>query len=97
MGQKAKNAGKKKSKVASNKPQSKTYGAISLVGNPRQPPTKQWMEEVDSMLKDNFSAAASVEKCKIGRACVRQTDLVKNATKFIPYPEYKDLWNSPRV
>jgi hypothetical protein len=97
MGQKAKNAGKKKSKVASNKTKIKTRGVVSLVGDSRHPPSKEWMEEVDMMLKENFSATAALENCKKGRACVRQTDLVKNAHIFKPDEGFENIWNSPRV
>ena len=97
MGQKAKNAGKKKSKV-SHRPKKDTWeGLVSLVGDSRQPPSKQWMEEVDMMLKDNFSAYVAVEKCKKGRGCVRQTDLVKNAHIFKPDEGCENIWNSPSI
>jgi hypothetical protein len=105
MGQKAKNAGKKKSNPSSGKlanAPSCEYGnpkkgIISLVGDSRYPPSKEWMEEVDMMLKSNFSASVAVEKCKKGRACVRSTDLVKSPCVFIPEDDVRHMWNSQRV
>ena len=55
------------------------------------------MEEVDMMLKGNFSASVAVEKCKKGRMCVRNTDLVKSPCVFIPEDDVRHMWNSPRV
>ena len=99
MGQKAKNAGKKKSKVSSNNTEIKYHrrSVVSLVGDSRHPPSKQWMEEVDMMLKNNFSISQAKEKCKKGRGCVRQTDLVKNTHIFKPEEGCENIWNTPRV
>ena len=105
MGKKSRNAGSKKSKPSAGKlanAPSCEYGChrgglISLVGNSNNPPSKEWMEEVDMMLKGNFSASVAVEKCKKGRMCVRSTDLVKSPCIFIPEDDVRHMWNSPRV
>ena len=53
MGQKAKNAGKKKSKSACNKVEGR-QGIIRLTGKKGQEPSQEFINEVSEILKTNF-------------------------------------------
>ena len=78
MGQKAKNAGKKKSKVASNKKQiGKQIVKIKANGS------NEFLQEVGYILRDNVTTAKYLQDYN-GGTCLRKTDFIKKSFTYIP-------------
>ena len=94
MGQKAKNAGKKKSKVSSRVSQGNQI--LCVKGSVNNPPSKEFLEEVDAMVKYNFSISSSRQGYR-GRRIMRSTDLCKTPCVFKPSIEKIDeIWNKKK-
>ena len=84
MGQKAKNAGKKKSKPASNKEKARP-GIISVKGHIGTKPSQEFMDEANEMIKLNYQGHIRSRFKRI----LRKTDVDKNSC--ITYGDTKHI------